>query len=274
MVIRLRKYIPVESLVVSLALAFGLFAAPSNAQDNQALALQLENPLSDLVRLPYQFDYDSGYRGDGGLNALFIELVVPFSFGENFRIVSETILPALLSDSNWPGDAKNDEGFGDVTQTFYFTPKSATPNGLIWGAGPVFRLPTATEDSLGSGQLAVGPAGALSVQNGGFTYGGSMSQLWTVAGDTERRNINMTTFQPFASYVTANATTFKLSSDAFYDWEEGGGLAVPITFEVKQMVNFFNQPIQLDAGARYWATSPERYADGWGWSIGVTFPFP
>lgn len=269
MITNLRKYIPSASLVAALAL--GLFAAPSHAQDNQSVALQLENPLSDLVRVPFQYDYDTGFRGDGGMNSFSINVILPFSIGENWKVVSHTVLPALIFDSKWPGDAADDKGTGDFTQSFYFSPKNANSYGVIWGAGAVFKFPTANEDSLGWGQYAIGPAAIVVKQNGRFTYGGMVNHLSTVAGDRDRRPINVTSVQPFASYVTPHATTLKLSSEAFYDWEEKGW-AVPILFEVKQTIKLGKQPVQIGAGVRYWATAPERYADGWGWRVGVTFP--
>ncbi|MGR3660294.1 MAG: transporter [Paracoccaceae bacterium] len=269
MITNLRKYIPLASLAAALAL--GLFAAPAYAQDNQDVALQLENPLSDLARLSFQYDYDSGFRGNGGMNSLSMEVILPFSIGENWKVVSHTVLPALAFDSNWPGDAADDKGTGDMTQSFYFSPKSVAANGLIWGVGPVFKFPTANEDSLGWGQYAMGPAAIVLKQDGRFTYGGMINHLSTYAGDRSRRPINVTSVHPFASYVTPQATTLKLSSEAFYDWEEKGW-AVPIIFEVKQTIKLGKRPVQIGAGVRYWATAPERYADGWGWRVGITFP--
>jgi len=40
-------------------------------------------------------------------------------------------------------------GMGDITQSIFFSPKKPSPSGLIWGAGPVILLPTATDDLLG-----------------------------------------------------------------------------------------------------------------------------
>jgi hypothetical protein len=259
------------SLAVVLLLA--LLSGSAGAKDERALALQLQNPLSELPRLPYQFDYDEGYRGSGGLNALYLEAVVPLNLGDSWRVVSHTNLPALLSDGNWPGDAANDEGFGDIVQSFYFAPVSTNQSGFFWGVGPTIKLPTATEDSLGFGQLAIGPAAILLMQRNGFTYGATFNHLSTVAGDLDRRRINVSSAQPFVSYVTSRATGIKLSSEAFYDWEGDGGLAVPIIFEMSQMVRIGKQPLEISAGVKYWATSPERYADGWGWRIGFTYLF-
>jgi hypothetical protein len=41
-------------------------------------------------------------------------------------------------------------GIGDMQPSFFFSPKKAGK--LIWGAGPVFQLPTATDDYLGQGK--------------------------------------------------------------------------------------------------------------------------
>ena len=41
-------------------------------------------------------------------------------------------------------------GLGDTTQSFFLSPSKPTASGLIWGIGPAFLLPTATDDSLGT----------------------------------------------------------------------------------------------------------------------------
>jgi hypothetical protein len=53
-----------------------------------------------------------------------------------------------LSGRRLPGS--NEFGLGDFTPTFFFSPKKPTAGGLVWGIGPVFLLPTATDDLLGT----------------------------------------------------------------------------------------------------------------------------
>jgi len=43
-----------------------------------------------------------------------------------------------------------------MNPTFFLSP--AKPGELIWGVGPTFTLPTATDKLLGNGKFSLGPA--------------------------------------------------------------------------------------------------------------------
>jgi hypothetical protein len=65
----------------------------------------------------------------------------------------------------------NESGLGDITASFFFSPKAPTAGGWIWGAGPVLLLPTATEDLLGTEKWGIGPTGVVLKQTGPWTVG-------------------------------------------------------------------------------------------------------
>ena len=46
---------------------------------------------------------------------------------------------------------------GAAEDKFFFSP--AKPGAVIWGVGPTFTIPTATDSKLGSGQVQPGPHG-------------------------------------------------------------------------------------------------------------------
>ena len=75
-------------------------------------------------------------------------------------------------------------GFGDMTPTFFFSPSK--PHKVIWGAGPVFVLPTANSKVLGQGKLSIGPSLVVLVQPGHWTVGGLINNAWSVAGSGGR----------------------------------------------------------------------------------------
>ncbi len=60
---------------------------------------------------------------------------------------------------------------------------------LARSAGPVFRLPAATDDLLGAEKWGVGPTAVALRQAKGWTYGGLVSQVWSVAGEGDRADI-------------------------------------------------------------------------------------
>jgi hypothetical protein len=56
-------------------------------------------------------------------------------------------------------------GLNDIQQSLFLSP--AKPGKLIWGVGPIFQFPTATDDSLGQGKWGAGPT-AVAVQGQPF----------------------------------------------------------------------------------------------------------
>ena len=52
---------------------------------------------------------------------------------------------------------RRQDGLGDTSQSFFFSPKEAGFGGIVWGLGPALLYPTATQDLLGSGKWGLGP---------------------------------------------------------------------------------------------------------------------
>ena len=96
------------------------------------------------------------------------------------------------------GNSGSQFGLGDVTPSFFFSPKEPVAGGWIVGAGPVFLLPTATDELLGGEKWGAGPTVlALRQTPAGWTYGALVNHIWSVAGDDDRSDISSTFLQPF-----------------------------------------------------------------------------
>jgi hypothetical protein len=200
-------------------------AAGGDAAD---LAKKLSNPVASLISVPFQFNFDRGYgpTDDGERYVLNIQPVIPISISDDWNLISRTIIPIVHQDDLFPG-AGDQTGLGDIVQSFFFSPKEPTSGGLIWGVGPVFLLPTATDDLLGAEKFGIGPTIVLLKQDSGWTYGILANHIWSVAGDDSRTDVNATFLQPFLSYTTHDAWTFTLNTESTYDWE-GEQWSVPI----------------------------------------------
>jgi hypothetical protein len=132
---------------------------------------------------------------------------------------------------------------------------------------------TVSDHLLGAEKWGLGPTAVVLKQESGWTYGALVNHIWSVAGTSSRADISSTVLQPFLSYTTKTHTTFAANTESTYNWKTHEW-AVPIHPSVKQLVKVGEQPLQLEAGARYWATSPDSGAHGWGARFTVTLLFP
>jgi hypothetical protein len=252
---------------------------PARAQDEHAaeaaeLAKKLANPIASLVSVPMQYNYDKyGGANDGAVvSRLNVQPIIPFSLNDDWNLITRTIVP-LVDQRDFPAATSNESGLGDITASLFFSPKAPTAGGWIWGAGPVFLLPTATKDVLGTEKWGIGPTGVALRQEGPWTVGMLTNHIWGSGGDDNRRNVSATLLQPFVSYTAKTHTTFSLNTESSYDWK-GKQWSVPINIAVAQLFKVGTQILQFQVGARYWADSPDNGPEGWGWRAQLTFLFP
>lgn len=269
--------------LVSVALLL-LAAPPSRAQSSPSsapaaapvdadadLATQLANPVASLISVPLQNNLDFGIGpNDATRFTLNVQPVVPFALNEDWSLITRTILPVINAESPAPG-VPSVFGLGDTAQSFFVSPREPV-GGWILGAGPVGLYPTATEELLGSGKWGLGPTGVALQQKGHFTYGALANHLWSVGGESDRADVSATFINPFVSYITGTKTTFTLSPELTYDWENQQWLA-PINLVVSQLFTPGNQPVSVALGARYYA---EGLTGGpeWGLRFNVVLLFP
>lgn len=259
------------SLLLVGVLAGAAPVAAQNAAD-QDLAKKLSNPVADLISVPFQLNYDTGFgTTDADRWLLNFQPVLPFSISENWNLISRTVIPFVSLGALTPG-GDSTTGVGSTTQSFFFSPKKPTANGIIWGVGPAIGIP-ASDSTLGPEEWSAGVTGVVLRQSGPWTVGALANQLWSFTGDEIGSDVDAAYLQPFVAYTTPKAVTFSLDSEASYDWI-GDQWTASVNGTVGKVVKVGKLPVQFTGGVRYWIDTPEAGPDGWGARFVTTILFP
>jgi len=235
------------------------------------LAKQLSNPVANLISVPVQSNFDFGYgtADEGFRMTINVQPVIPITLNESWNLITRTILPIIYQD-DVPAPGESKFGLGDTLLSLFASPASTEP--FIWGLGPVLMLRTDTSPVLGTEKWGIGPTGVLLKQAGPITFGALANHIWSVAGNDERADVSSTFLQPFFAYTLPSATTLTVNSETSYDWE-GKQWLVPVNLMAAQLLAPGGQPLQVQAGVRYYLESPDGGPD-WGLRLAVTLLFP
>jgi hypothetical protein len=246
---------------------------PNAAGDDSAeLAKKLQNPISNLISVPFQsnFEWGAGQGSKGFRYLVNVQPVIPISISEDWNVISRTIMP-IIHQTDTLGPTTQD-GIGDILQSLFLSPKAPGPGGIIWGVGPVFSFPSASNDLLGTEKFGLGPTAVALRQTGGWTYGVLANHVWSVAGNQDRAHVSQTFLQPFLSYTTKTHTTFGINTESTYDWTNTKW-TVPVNPFVSQVLKIHGQPISLQVGPKWYAAGPTLSPD-WGIRFAVILLFP
>jgi len=253
-------------------------AAPTTVRAQVAsdaeLAEKLANPISSLISVPFQYNYDCCFGPlDAERHLLNFQPVIPTKLSADWNLIIRTIVPLVSLEAPAPG-FDNTFGLSDTLQSFFFSP-SNTPSGVTWGVGPAIAWPTGTDPLIDSGKWSAGPTFVILKQKSGWTYGVLANHIWSFAdagGPNNRPEVDKTFVQPFLAYTWKDSTTLTLNSESTFDWT-ADERSFPLNLIVSHVYNFGKQPVSLAVGGRWYAETPDDGPD-WGLRAIVTFLFP
>jgi hypothetical protein len=241
---------------------------------NKDLAKAVQNPVADLISIPLQNNtsYNIG-PNNRAQNTLNIEPVVPIHLGDKLLLITRTILPVVYQP-DVTAQQGGTSGVGDLNPSFFFSP--AKQGKLIFGVGPTFLIPTATQQATGTGKWSVGPAAVALIQPHPWTIGVLASQLWSFAGPSDRSSVNTFSLQYFVNYNLAHAWYLASSPIITANFAATGGDAwtVPFGGGVGKIFRLGKLPLNGQVQGFYNVRTNDDTIARWQLRVQLAFLFP
>ena len=256
--------------ILTLSLLFS-FTVLLYAQDKDDLAKKSQNPVSNMISVPFQnntsFNVGPYNRTQNVLN---IQPVWPFSLSPSLNLITRTIIPVI---SQPIGESDSKFGIGDINFTAFFSP--ADPGKIIWGLGPTFFLPTASDAFLGSEKWSVGPALVVLTMPGSWVIGLLANNVWSFAGKEERSDVNQMLLQYFINYNLPDGWYLTSGPVITANWkaESGQQWTVPFGGGFGKIFKIGSQPLNAQVQAFANVVKPDNGAD-WSMRLQLQLLFP
>ncbi|MBW2243158.1 MAG: hypothetical protein JRH01_14325 [Deltaproteobacteria bacterium] len=258
-------------LLVLAVVAFG-DSAPARAEEPSSganpdveLAKKSQNPVGDLISVPFENNFDGGFGPkDALIYTLNLKPVYPLTLGEDWTLINRLTLPIIHQGERVSGEG-NKFGLGDSVYQAFFSPKDSP---VIWGAGPAFLFPTHTSPRLGNDKWGVGPTAVLLAKPGPWLVGGLVQHLWSFAGSGD--GVSLSSAQYFVNYNFGNGWYLTSTPTMTANWKKNAGdtWTIPVGGGIGNLLRIGGAPVDIKLqGFGY----PERPTGGPDWSVQLTF---
>jgi len=249
-----------------------VLSVPVFAADAGALAKASQNPVANLIQVP--FENNSNFNAgpdDKVLNVLNVKPVVPVKLGEEWTLINRAIVPIISQPGVDGTSVGRKNGIGDTVYQGFFTPTK--PGKVIWGIGPEVQLPTHSNSRLGNNRWAAGPAAVVLMMPGHWVVGGLASQIWDIT-DSGDEDISLLTLQPFANYNFGGGWYVSSAPVITADWEaDGEQWTVPLGGGVGRVMHLGKQAVNLKAAVYGNVIKPDGGPD-YNVQLSLTLMFP
>ena len=277
-------------LLPAAVLCAALAASPACADSEEDLAKTSQNPVGDMISLPFELNVMSGVGpSESTAYVLNVKPVYPVRVGK-LNLINRLILPVIYAEGQdvtlseersvllgFGGEARlangSAFGLGDATYQAFFSP--AEPGPVIWGIGPAFVLPTATDNRFASDKWSAGVSAVALAMPGRWVVGTLVQNVWSFAGDGGADNVNQFMVQPFANYNLDGGWYLNTSPVITADWEADGAdqWTVPLGMGIGRLVTHGKQPVDYRLAA-YSNVQGPSFGSDWSLQFTVKLLFP
>jgi hypothetical protein len=247
-----------------------------DAAAKEDLAKATQNPVADLISLPFQYNLNFGVGPeDQKQSVLNIQPVYPLELSSDWNLITRTILPVISQPSFGTPDGTTN-GIGDVQFSAFMSP--AHSGDWIWGAGAIVQAPSASNPVLGQGKWGIGPTVVvLHLTKGSpWVYGALVNNVTSVGGNVNRATVNQALVQPFINYNVPSRPGMSVGFSPIItaNWRaQSDQWTVPLGLGLSQVLFIGNQAVSVQL-AGYSNVVRQQYTGSWTARLQLTLLFP
>jgi len=262
-------------LLSVLAMALAWIASATGQTDAgtsvEELSKERQNPVSGLRQVGIDTTVSPDVPVTGGTEASYsLQIVWPFALGEDWKLITYTILPTIqLPD----GAGGYDFGLGDTLLNFFVSPTEPSGN-WVWGAGPSVLLPTRSDPLFGSDYLGLGPSAVVYYTKNEWGAGVVLQNVWSLGGQGPNK-VNEFGAQYFLNYNLPKGWFLYSNSTVTADWTANSGdrWTLPVGGGVGKVFNVGGQSMSASLQGVANVVRPAN-APTWALNLQVSLLFP
>lgn len=217
--------------------------------------------------------YFHDFLPDGkGTDTLGFELNSAWALGQvQFTNISYIEIAAYdeaipgMPIGNPEGVAGSATGITDLLTAFLISKKGVHHDHHHFSFGFATQIPTASDSTLGSGKWSLGPAFEYEYENGRFFAAFVALQLWSVLGDSDRKDVSMFMLKPMVTFEVFDKwklVYMPYGMSVYWNKKPGQKVYLPIgggiqrdfdlfSLDMAASVQFFEYVVRPDDGSKH-----------------------
>ena len=253
-------------LAVALVLVLVTSLPAFGEETKPDLAGEARDPTASVTAFQIRYDLVSSFHNlpDATQGSIVLQPVIPWKLAGKPHVGRVTLgyttsgpdwgdLALAAEAGNLPPNyvpTADKTGLGDLALVDFFI--FDAPWSGRWGIGPALIVPTASDPALGSEKWSIGPAAVAIYRKDKLQIGLLGQGLFSIAGDSDRDDVNVISFQPFGGYGFAGGWSVGLSDMKFnYNLDAKQWVAASLGGRLEKLVQFGKLPARLFVDVEY-----------------------
>jgi hypothetical protein len=203
--------------------------------------------------------------------------VLPVPLTKNWTLITRPVFPFIFDQPvlNTGSQFDGKSGLGDIAMVNLLSPNKGL--GFLWGIGPTWIFPTATNDNLGQEKWQVGPAAVGLYLSKDWIFGAFPQQWWSFAGNDDRPDTSQMNIQYFLWRLLPGAWQVGTGGpNIAINWkaDDDNKVNLPIGLGVAKTVRLGKLPVKFQLEGSYSVVQQDFLAPRWNIRFTITPVIP